>query len=881
MAATLPPRARANNASHAPSTRSAEDQELLSQLDACVDRMRTHISDEPYVLTIPQDEPKYHHYSRSSADAWLKDTPFDHGENYQMQYQTFFYREPNSDTFERVRASHFDRSMGQLPSTSTPRSNTVTPSLGPKKKISLATYNKNKKDQSALSTPSNSQSHSQPQSQPHGISAPVLTLSKPQPKTDKDPSHTKAEKVQPQGKTEKPPANHHVPGSATAPTSNVLKRRSIHESSRPDTQNPLKKLRLSPQPQAKPQPSSQLQQPRPRNDARMPLNFPSGRLSPLAALSPNGRLSPLTTAYLPGRISPTLPPEFVAALDERHHKRSQSHGSTGSADSTAQPKVDPTRPGSKHDSILSHANEPTSDDAVIEQSQKRPLLEPSQSTKSELPSKTNPSSVEKDAAPESSKKDAAFASASSKIDIISEPSLNDSSPKGTENTTQSDGKPQSLVVVLRIPKSKRNDARRLLIFPPQPWKDPKPDASATLSPEAARSNGAITKKIVKPSAEKRVPKMDEEPVKGVARKISVSSKSNQDKAHIHTPKPAPAPASSSTSSAKRPRPEDDSLHSTEPVAKKKKSVPTLKVDNDPTTPVQPDFRSPALPHSAVKSQQATPTPRKDILASIAMKRTASTDSTANNTTPTISNRTPASQAAAGAERPRHNSSNPRPSPSTGSNKTPLSKAWTAEYSRLSTLARELKHATPSSAEASALTWLESFLAFVLAFYCLDTSYTCNAELPPSPENWKSCGGFYGAVVHSCQKFPHLHGLALYLGAVYNGVIMRRISSVSSKHYDPSALHGATFAALRAADEAAQKLPLPAIMANYRNTWTRGISASEKDERSPTPRHYDGRFSLNVGVNTDPLEAVRFAHSVMTEWCDGRDIDHKMRLKLES
>ena len=49
--------------------------------------------------------------------------------------------------------------------------------------------------------------------------------------------------------------------------------------------------------------------------------------------------------------------------------------------------------------------------------------------------------------------------------------------------------------------------------------------------------------------------------------------------------------------------------------------------------------------------------------------------------------------------------------------------------------------------------------------------------------------------------------------------------------------------------------------------------------SLTPGRYEGSFSLAVGINTDPLEAVRLCHSLLSEWCANADTDYKLRLKL--
>lgn len=841
-----------DNVDDAQPIRSADDQELLKQLDACVDRMRAHISDEPYILTIPQDEPKFHHYSRHAADAWLQDTPFGPNENYQVQYQTFFYREPYSDLFERVRSSHFDRNpmLSVAQDNAQSRSRTTTPSIGPKKKISLAAYNKNKQAQGATSNPSDKRPQSRLE---NGVEDSTKTCEK-----------ENAKQSQPKISTDKNAvAKNDMPRDA--PAHNTLKRKPAQgstESTHANTSNQLKKPRLDAPPPSKSEAHSPQTQGRSKDSRKQSSTFPKGRLSPLNPL------------YLPGRLSPTLPPQLVAALDGVHHSRSISDSSTESAQKTGAP-----RPGSKHDSVLSHANDHAAEHVLqgLPKKEKGSAPGKNESTREPIKREKELEPVKKEIAPESGKNE-------TMPEVLKKENKHDNAPAPVKKDTGSDSqkasddkandeKPPSLVFVIRIPKSKRVNLRRQLQLPPAPTIQKAPKVS---SPKHISSGIPSAKQQAKPASEKRIPQPSEEPLKGLARKASASSR-NQDKAHLPTPTSAP--------STKRPL--SSIGESSQPSAKRAKAPLTLNVERHPSTPVQPDFRSPALPHSATKSHQATPTPRKDLRTSVAMKRVESNDSL-SIATPRIHDRTPvSSQATAGAQRPpQSSSSNTKPSPSSSSSsaKSPEFRAWWAEYNRFSSLARELKHAIPRESDTlskrSALTHLESFLAFVLAFYCHDNAYLIGVHppQPPSIQNWKSCEAFWLTVRRACQPFPHLCGLALYLGAVFNGVIMRRI--VSTRLNDPETLQSSTAAAFRAVDEAARLLPLTVIESEYKRTWGLGVSSS-KDGSPPAAvlGHYDGGFALNVGLHTDPLEAVRFARSLMGEWCDSGRVEYKMKLEL--
>ncbi|KAG9668544.1 hypothetical protein KCU76_g17485, partial [Aureobasidium melanogenum] len=126
MAASLPERER----------------DLLRRIDACVDRMRAFTPDEPYVLSIPQDEPKYHHHSHHSSQMWRTNTPFRADDDPNQQYQTFYYHEPLSDVFQLHRNSHYQKDNASVSSQPCEKESSTqsTPSMLPKKKISLAAY---------------------------------------------------------------------------------------------------------------------------------------------------------------------------------------------------------------------------------------------------------------------------------------------------------------------------------------------------------------------------------------------------------------------------------------------------------------------------------------------------------------------------------------------------------------------------------------------------------------------------------------------------------------------------------------------------------------------------------------------------------------------
>ncbi|GAB7354035.1 hypothetical protein MBLNU459_g4618t1 [Dothideomycetes sp. NU459] len=788
---------------------SPDEQDTQRQLDACIDRMRAHTSDEPYILTVPQEEPKYHHYSRYLADAWLRNTPFSADEHPNIQYQTFFYHEPHSDVFQQHRHSHFETKTrpDAVAKTDAVASNASTPSLGPKKKISLAAY-KNK--QANSSAPHSADKHSPDhRRQTHAAddvseARPKLREKARERERPHDDSTTSRDKETPAKK-------------ATA--HNETKRK--HDSVAPNSAHHVspvapKRVRAS-LPEA---PQGKAVSPN-RQHTRTPPTKASKRPE-----LPD-RLSPL---HLPTRLSPTLPPKILASLESRNRNRSAS----GSSASDKQLQSAPQRPNSKHDSVLSDADK------------QKHTPKPAQRASSVHPEQQAPDRHSQSAG-----------------------TTRDSTQKATLSAGEdrSDGAPhaptQSLIVKLKIPKSHRSNIRRLLAMPPA-----RKDAIVEDSTEA------IVVRSDRAGHEKRSGELKDETTKGVARKVSAASRTL-----------AKDPGAAVGTASKRPRLADGDA--SPPQSKRKKAPEDPKIEKAPRTPVQPFFESPALPSSAQKVQ-LTPAGHKDLRTSVSMKRVESADGPSS--TPPLNEHTPSSKP--GASTVQHANSTIRPSPSSNSMRTPESQAWQDEHARLGALGRELKHSLQGkkATESAALASLESFLAFILSFYCQERSL--NARDPPlAPESantWLTLHGFWNMVRLHCQPFPRLYGLASHLGVFYNGIILARLTG-SKQSREPSvkdakALQDAAATLTRAARYAEESLPLTAIISDFPQTWKRYLAqdaASAPADDHVRPGHYDGNTVLPLGTQTTPLQAVCTAHTLLSEWTVKKGSTYKMKLTLKN
>lgn len=122
---------------------SDRDAQELRKLDAAVDRIFKAVPDNPYILSVPCDEPRFHYPSRQEAHSWQRHTPFSLDEE-RLQYMTYIYREPGDSCFvvrsqvdedrDRQKAQNHAQKAPSFPS------GTNTPSQGAKKKLSLSAY---------------------------------------------------------------------------------------------------------------------------------------------------------------------------------------------------------------------------------------------------------------------------------------------------------------------------------------------------------------------------------------------------------------------------------------------------------------------------------------------------------------------------------------------------------------------------------------------------------------------------------------------------------------------------------------------------------------------------------------------------------------------
>ncbi|KAK4907178.1 hypothetical protein LTR66_017656, partial [Elasticomyces elasticus] len=681
-------------------------------------RLRKFVPSDPYILTIPQDEPKYHHYSRQSADMWLNGTPFHRREDPNNQYQTFFYHEHGSDCFTlQTSASVASQSgaqeslhkskMNDLASgTSTPLPSTA------KKKITLSAY-KNKQANGA--TPSSAapinpvaKSQEQPAQVAKESAATVVDV-----RMDaKDATHLSAKEATPYPAADPDPRSKRSDKDSAAIAEDRHDTPLSPEKARA-TPLPTPPLKWKDLPEGTPVagsvvpelptritlPSPTLKALQMRPSVPDPVSFseplmPSegSTTEPIIESMPAPQPPPVPgldaelaaaksdeIPQLPSKTSCRLPGHITAGLDRLASKRSSSATSSTLA-------KEPGRSVRNDASASARKREP--DVKESESTRHKGDDERSPKKRAEMTSKSHQAGAAR-TRDKPTNESASIASKASGT-ALAESERDESPPEPTDGTgtsnraklhdvrkmgkaVQESSRP-SLIVRLKIKKNKREDVRRMLKLPSRPDKKLRHETPAITLLRKATQSPALTpsKKVVNAVSEggkKQAVKSNVEGrdihAKGVAKKISPSAYSARNERSIISPRPE-----------KRPRPAGDGA--SDPPAKRKKASDdlTVRADKDPSTPTPQDFKSPALHQGSGAQKTYQLTPAKKDAKSVAMRRVDSADSIS------ISNAHTPSASIGSAIKPTVTLSGSR---------TQESIAWEAESKRLQALGRILKH----------------------------------------------------------------------------------------------------------------------------------------------------------------------------------------------
>ncbi|KAK3644269.1 hypothetical protein LTR56_009806 [Elasticomyces elasticus] len=575
----------------APSTArlSKDDQAELDALNAAVDRMREITRPDPYILTLPQDEPKYRHQYQHQAQQWVHHTPFEWKEGERTQWQTFVYHEHGKDLF----VLHAPRETKEAEGAKSKAAPGVdTPNAGPKKKISLNAYKKKQAEAGTpkaleaqavktLDAPVKQAAVKGPMEQAKAETEEVLAAVKD---LEAVPLEEVIAPVKPDLKRKREEVVEPVKEDAQAvkpPTA-----AQSHEDENAVNEPATKKVRtvaLPPTPAADTKAPSPIRpaETRPKTPQAMSSTAPTTSL--VEELPP--RLSPLRAESLPSRLSPTIPTNMQATIKAREQLKASSSDHSAPASTSKNGTLTPPR---QHEMATKR---------------KSPIPLNAFRANSSSPA------VRSDA--EDKRKTTAPVAPPQRPKT---PELSQDEEKAVGKALKASkpaDKPSSLIVKLKYKKHQRESVRRILNM------RTKSSAKTTPKPTAAAAPKAVEEPKPEPKPERSSLRRRDPTAKGVAQKIGPPAKSRQpEMARYETP--AKRKESTSTDAAKaapaikRKRSNEEPPVPEPPSNQSKAAVAELKTQEPPAKRLKvPDPPRADAPHAAPPVRPALPVKRSD------------------------------------------------------------------------------------------------------------------------------------------------------------------------------------------------------------------------------------------------------------------------------
>lgn len=250
------------------------------------------------------------------------------------------------------------------------------------------------------------------------------------------------------------------------------------------------------------------------------------------------------------------------------------------------------------------------------------------------------------------------------------------------------------------------------------------------------------------------------------------------------------------------------------------------------------------------------------------------------------------------------------------------KAWKDELQKLTSLGRELKHtadrhgaefdASSTDSKIAAVTAIEAILCFILAFVADDQAKSLSRQVGDSSA-WLSIIAYWRMVKETSSPYPILHSLCLLFGAVsyetIHAIDLERLAVMPlPSDYDPVPTPGSDgntvisdeskrsrkeFFELRARLlecyrearrlwlEGTRELSEDFLSHEFPITWAGRSSSSSRRGGGQELRvgEYAGNYFLPFDKTATPIEVVRFAWSILREWCNKEDVPWTSRLEL--
>ena len=192
-------------------------------------------------------------------------------------------------------------------------------------------------------------------------------------------------------------------------------------------------------------------------------------------------------------------------------------------------------------------------------------------------------------------------------------------------------------------------------------------------------------------------------------------------------------------------------------------------------------------------------------------------------------------------------------------------------------------------------------AYMAAYFAQDLSLNLRGRAGEVEQTWKTLLPLCLSYARCTRDFQHLDGLRSYLSSVIASAICTHVSqrfSSSKSHDSPQDInqpesgrqHVENFALLsdhtlkmnRHYQDARIALPFEELQSTYKKTYA-GREVNAKLAREPekvSGARMSGPYFLPLGIDTTPIQAVRFGLKFLQEYCEKEKLEYSLRVNLD-
>jgi len=198
-----------------------------------------------------------------------------------------------------------------------------------------------------------------------------------------------------------------------------------------------------------------------------------------------------------------------------------------------------------------------------------------------------------------------------------------------------------------------------------------------------------------------------------------------------------------------------------------------------------------------------------------------------------------------------------------------------------------------------------YRSYMAAYYAQDLSLHLRNRPGEVEQTWKTLLPLCLSYARCTKDFAHLDGLRSYLSSIIASAICTHVAQRASStrphdsphdmpHADLAKQHTSiadnfslladhTLKMSRHFQDARIALPASDLQTLYKKTWAgreTNMKLARESDKTSAATLLAGPYFLPLGMDTTPVQAVRFGLAFLREYCDKEGISYRLRVSLE-